>query len=121
MELRINSIDYSVPNPIVKAEWIFEEGEQDVTIVFDDLQTELLESIDCYDKVYCAIGYDNEGNKFSASAVYSCDELQSLEDIELEEFAFEKSMRAEYEAKRERYIKDFNQKRELKGLNHLDI
>lgn len=110
MELRIKEIIYST-NPVVKAEWVFEEGEQDVEILFDDLQTELLDSVDCYDKTYLAIGYDKDGNKYGAGAVYSCDELQYLEEIELLEYAEEKAMKAEYDRKKangdfERFDKD---------------
>lgn len=47
-----------------------------------DTQVELLDSVDCYDKTYLAIGYDDNGNKYTASAVYSCGELLELEDIE---------------------------------------
>jgi len=135
MELRIKEITYSVSS-IVKAEWVFEEGEQDVEIIFDDLQTELLDTVDCYDKTYLAIGYDKEGNKYSASAVYSCDELVELDDIVIEEFAGEKEARAEYDRKKangdfepenmgltgdERYIKLYNEKRQWRhGLNPLN-
>lgn len=125
MELKINSIDYQSNPLIVKGEWIFEEGEQDVEITFDDLQSQLLDSVDCYDKTYLATGYDKEGNKYSASAVYSCDELIELEDIEQTENAFEKECRREYDQKKangdfdpeynglsseERYIKARNEK-----------
>lgn len=127
MELRINSIDYTLSNPIVKATWIFDEGDSDVEITFDDLQTELLDTVDCYDKTYLATGYDSEGNKYSASAVYSCDELIGLEDIEQTENAFEKECRREYDQKKangdfdpennglsseERYLKARNEKYE---------
>lgn len=47
-----------------------------------DTKVELLDKIDCYDKVYLAEGYDTHGNKYTASAIYSCDELVELEDIE---------------------------------------
>lgn len=136
MILRINSIELSESCTIVKSEWVFDEGEQDVVITFDDMKTELLDSVDCYDKVYLAVGYDAEGNKYTASAVYSCDELIELEDIEVSEYAFEKSFKSEYEAKKaagdfdpenigltpdERYLKDFNAKRELSGLKQFDF
>lgn len=97
MKLRIDTIDYS-GYPIAKGELIFEEGESEVEITFDDLQSELLDTVDCYNKTYLAIGYDKEGNKYSASAIFSCDELVELEDIIFEEHRDEKMMKQLYDA-----------------------
>ena len=42
----------------------------------------LLDIVDSYDKTYIAIGYDKDGNKYIASAEFSCGELVELRDIE---------------------------------------
>ncbi len=126
MRLEIISINYKVANPIVTAQWVFDEGEQDVEIVFDDLQTECIDRVD-HDSTWIATGYDSEGNKYNACALFSCGELIGIEDIEQTENAFEKECRREYDQKKangdfdpennglsseERYLKARNEKYE---------
>lgn len=98
MELRIKEIIYST-NPVVKAEFVFEEGEQDVEIIFDDLQIECVDRIE-HDSTWIAEGYDSDGNKYRACALFSCGELIGIEDIEQTENAFEKECRREYDQKK---------------------
>lgn len=100
MQIKIISIDYrSKPFPVVKAEWVFDEGEQDVEITFDDLQTECVDRVD-HDSTWIATGFDSDGNKYSACALFSCGELIGIEDIEQTENAFEKECRREYDQKK---------------------
>lgn len=100
MELRINSIDYNAkPFPIVKGEWVFDEGESELTITFDDLKTQCIDSVD-HDSTWVASGFDDDGNKYSALATFSCGELINIDEIEQTENAFEKECRREYEQKK---------------------
>lgn len=53
-----------------------------IVVHFDDLQTELLDVVDCYDKSYVATGFDANGRTYKATAEFSCDELVGITDIE---------------------------------------
>ena len=43
---------------------------------------EVIDIIDCYDSEEVAEGYDNEGNKYLASAKVCCDEIIEVYEIE---------------------------------------
>jgi hypothetical protein len=94
MRIEVQSITYAGETATL---YYAEGSESDVTILFDDMQTQLLDTVDCYDKTYLAIGYDGQGNKYGGTAVYSCGELVELDaDIEMLEDAEEKRMMAYY-------------------------
>lgn len=53
-------------------------------IEWDDLKTELIESdSEERSKTFIAIGYDDFGNMYMGSAVFVCDELEKIEEIEM--------------------------------------
>lgn len=62
-----------------------DETEPPTTVIieFDDLHYELLER-DPEERmeVYIALGEGNDGKKYKGSAVFFCDELDSIDDIE---------------------------------------
>ena len=73
---RLNVIIMNYPTRIVEIDGIA------ITVHFDDLQTELVDEVDYHDKSYIATGFDANGRTYKAIAVYSCDELIDITDIE---------------------------------------
>lgn len=54
----------------------------EITVHFDDLQAELLDTVDNYDCTFLATGFDANRRTYKATAVYSCGELIDIENIE---------------------------------------
>jgi hypothetical protein len=78
--MKVIKIDYALP--LIHPTATIERDGQKLTVEFDDLQTELLDTISAYDRTYVAKGVDKYGRKYSATAVFSCDELIELDDID---------------------------------------
>jgi len=72
-----------------------DEGEVEVT--FDDLHGEVIDTVD-HSIFYGITGYDSDGNKYSATSEFCCDELVDITDIEFDEPKDFKKMKALYDA-----------------------
>lgn len=56
----------------------------EIQVHFDDLQYQLMEEdIDERMEIYECRGYDANGTQYSGIAEFSCDELESITDIEI--------------------------------------
>lgn len=56
-----------------------ENGKQ-IEVVFDELQYQVIDKVD-HSIYYECRGMDKDGNEYSGSAEYCCDELQQIEEI----------------------------------------
>ena len=57
--------------------WTDENGNE-IRIEFDEIVQEL-DVIDCYDRDVEVLGYDEDGNEYSAVGMESCDELVEID------------------------------------------
>lgn len=60
---------------------IYYNGESEIKVHFDDLQGEVIDSVD-HSVFYGITGVDDNGNEYSATSQFCCGEFEGIEDIE---------------------------------------